>query len=317
VRRQGQIKTKRPTLTFQELGEKWTDESLHKDFPDYVKTKRSKDLDKGRLEVLYKTIGSVPLNEFKLEDAERAMAALDPELSSATRRQYAQLISKVLRLAVYPCKVIERSPLPLGFLPAVHGARVTAYLYPDEDRAVLGWSEQRARGEKNQESRPSVPLAYRVVYGFLAREGLRLCEALGLRWKDVDVKRGVVTLDANKTDDPRAWALTPGVAQALSSSSRTKPADWLVFGSIPENRAAETFRLHLGAAGVDRAELFAETDARRPSRARSTVIRAMVFASAETVASVFTAYARRSSRSHARTARASRGLLTAPAIDRA
>jgi integrase len=195
----GASKRKPPArlVTFRELGEQWTSGELHRKWPDYVKLKRSASMDQSRLEALYEAIGSVPLASFTLDDAERAMQAVDPGLSSATRRQYAQVVSKVLRLAVYPCKLIERSPLPVGFLPTVRSSRVTAYVYPDEDAALLGWSEDRARAERKHRERPGVPLMFRVLYGFLAREGLRLSEALGLRWKDVDLERGVVTLDTN------------------------------------------------------------------------------------------------------------------------
>ena len=40
---------------------------------------------------------------------------------------------------------------------------------------------------------------------------VRSSEAASLTWGDVDVQRGAVTLDENKTDDPRAWALGPPV----------------------------------------------------------------------------------------------------------
>jgi integrase len=216
--------------TFRALAEQWVSGELHRKWPDHVKLKRSAELDEGRLDVLYKTIGDVRLDAFTLEDAERAMAALPKSVaSSATRRQYAQLISKVLKLAVYPCRLIERSPLPVGFLPTVRNQKVSAYLYPDEDSALLACRK--------------VPLLNRVLYGFLAREGLRLGEALSLRWLDLDLTRGVVTLDENKTDDPRAWALSPGVAAALEAYRPQEAEDnWLVFGGIAENKAAEIFR---------------------------------------------------------------------------
>jgi integrase len=60
-----------------------------------------------------------------------------------------------------------------------------------------------------------VPLAWRIFCGFLQREGLRRCAATRLTWGDFDLERGSVTLDENKTDDPRAWALSPGVAATL------------------------------------------------------------------------------------------------------
>lgn len=124
-------------VTFRELAEDWVSGELHRKWPDHVKLKSSADKDEGRLDLLYETIGGVRLEAFTLEDAERAMSKLDAALSSATRRHYAQLISKVLRLAVYPCRVIERSPLPVGFLPKVKSTKATAYLYPAEDAKLL------------------------------------------------------------------------------------------------------------------------------------------------------------------------------------
>ena len=54
-----------------------------------------------------------------------------------------------------------------------------------------------------------------ALFGVLEREGMRREEAADLRWSDVDLARGVVRLDENKTEDPRAWALDAGVAAAL------------------------------------------------------------------------------------------------------
>ena len=61
----------------------------------------------------------------------------------------------------------------------------------------------------------AIPVARRLLWGTLAREGMRLGEAQGLTWDDVDLKRGAVKLDRNKTDDARSWALNQGVVAAL------------------------------------------------------------------------------------------------------
>lgn len=246
-------KLERRAMTFRELGELWTKGKLHRDYPDHVRLKRSAKDDEYRLAVLCKTIGDAVLSDFRLEDAERAMAAIPEGRSPASRRQYAQLISKVLKLAVYPLRIIERSPLPIGFLPSPKGLKATAWLYPDEDAQLLACD--------------MVPLLSRVLYGFLAREGLRLGEALSLRWCDLDLDRGVVTLDRNKTDEPRVWALTAGVPEALKAFKPTEAQDeWLVFGQFDAERSAEDFRRHLKLAHVERAELHAVSETRRPIR---------------------------------------------------
>jgi len=129
------------------------------------------------------------------------MRALSSDLSAATRRHVAQLMTRLLSLAVFPLRLLKANPLPRGFLPKPGPTKALAWLYPDEDRSVLGCAD--------------VPLCWRVLYGFLEREGPRSSEAIGLALNDVDLERGIVTLDQNKTDDPRAWALSPGVVRAL------------------------------------------------------------------------------------------------------
>ncbi len=247
-------KKKRVAVTFEALGRDWTTGKLHKQWPDHVKLKRSADKDEGRLERLYKVIGGVRLEAFTLEDAERAMATIDEARSTATRRHYAQLISKILRMAVYPCRIIERSPLPVGFLPRVKAMKATAYLYPSEDAQLLACTK--------------VPFERRAFYGFLAREGMRRGEALALTWGDVDLERGAVKLDTNKTDDARAWALHPGVAAALRKlkPEGAEQAD-RVFGGLDEgSRFADTLRDDLTTAKIGRPELTERSPNRRPIR---------------------------------------------------
>ncbi|MCZ7682262.1 MAG: hypothetical protein M5U28_27115 [Sandaracinaceae bacterium] len=187
----------RPTnaTTFRELGELWTSGELHRRWPDHVRAKRTAHRDAALLEArVYPIVGSVRLVDFTLEHAETVMRAL-PKMERATRRQYAQVIARVLTLAAYPARVIARSPLPRGFVPPVRTTKAKSYLYPAEDRALLACA--------------AVPLGLRVLYGFLAREGMRAGEACGLQWRDVDFVVGTVRLDTNKTDDPRTWALDP------------------------------------------------------------------------------------------------------------
>lgn len=240
-----------PALSFAELGRQWTSHEIADAYPDYVRRKSSAAKDAERLVVLNKTIGRVPVATFELADAELAMRALPRGLASATRRAYAQIIARLLGLAVYPMRLRETSPLPRGWLPKVTRSKATAWLYPAEDARLLACTK--------------VSLARRVLYGFLAREGLRCDEALSLTWTDLDLERGVIRLDTNKTDDPRAWALSNGTAQALAKFRRMAPTD-RVFTVLNEGRLAEAFRADLTKAGVDRPELFERGKARRPIR---------------------------------------------------
>ncbi len=237
--------------TFAQLGEAWTSNRLAAEHPDHIRVKRSAHKDAEKLAVLNKTIGDVPVRRFVLADAKRAMAALPKGLASATRRQYAQVLGRLLALAVYPLELIPASPLPRGFLPKVTRTRATAWLYPAEEAQLLACER--------------VPLARRVLYGFLAREGLRCGEALALAWPELDLARGAVRLDTNKTDDPRAWALTPGVAAALERWRKHVSGE-LVFPVPNEAHLAEAFRRDLGVARIDRAELFERSPTRQPIR---------------------------------------------------
>lgn len=248
--------------TFREFAEQWTDGELHTRFPDHVKRKKTANDDKCRLEShVYPIVGEVPLRLFKVEDAERVMAKLDPTLSVGSRRQVAQLLHRVLALAAYPARVIEASPIPEGFLPKPSASKAQAWLYPAEEASLLRCVE--------------VPLLYRLLYGFLTREGMRRDEALSLTWNDVDLERGTVTLDSNKTDDPRSWVLGADVCRALKVwRARYVPVvetgarvflheQWPLDGE----HLAATLRVHLQKAGGVRSIVFQRTQHRAPIRA--------------------------------------------------
>jgi integrase len=134
--------------------------------------------------------GEIPIDRFTLDHAERAMQGL-PERAKrpATRRAYAQALARTLKLAEYPLRLIERSPLPKGFLPKIGKPPAFPYLYPSEDAALMAC--------------PKVPYCDRLLFGILAREGMRAGEAAALRFRDLDLATGSISLAENKTDDPR------------------------------------------------------------------------------------------------------------------
>lgn len=237
--------------TFADVANDWISGNLHARYPDHVKAKKTADDDAGIFKALAPTIGDVPIRAFTVEHAHQALASLPFGLASSTRRHYAQFVAKVLKLAVYPLRLIEASPLPPGFLPKVKTTVAFASLMPREDAALLACV--------------AVPLDRRVLYAFLAREGCRVSEAVGLRWSDLNLRDGVVTLDRNKTDDPRAWALDPGVRVALERYHRLVGGRSAVFEHSERHQAA-TFRDDLRTAGVDRAQLFETSASRKPIR---------------------------------------------------
>ena len=251
-------------LTFGDVANLWASGELARKYPDQVKAKSEKVAggDGSRLRLLTLSIGDVPLKAFTIDEAERAMRAL-PERATApaTRRGYAQLISRVLALAVYPLRIITASPIPKGFVPKLGAGKAKVYLYPAEDAQLMACG--------------AVPLPSRILYGVLAREGMRAGEAIDLAWKHVDLARGLLRLDNNKTDDARAWTLDPGVVRALVAWRKLTPNpedSSRVF--VEDNGAsfrgvhhATVFRqIHLKAAKIDRPELFERGKNRLPIR---------------------------------------------------
>ncbi len=180
--------------TFREFAEHWTSGGLAREFPAHVRVKRTADDDVSRLEKwVYPAIADLPLSRVGLDHYDAILRAVSG--SQATRRHVAQLIRRVLQLAVYPARLLTANPIPRGALPKKGAARAFPYLYPVEDAALLACRD--------------VPLPRRVIYGFLAREGMRTSEALALRWEQLDLERGTVSVEENKTDDFRVRPLDP------------------------------------------------------------------------------------------------------------
>ena len=188
-------------VTVEAFGKDWTSGKLRERWPDHVREKRSSHHDERILRMyVVPVIGGERVASLTLDMMERVMERLPAHLSSASRRHVAQVLHRLAALAVYPGRPLRENPIPRGWLPRVR-SRVSPHLYPREEAQLLGCT--------------GVDLLRRLFYGVLAREGLRKSEAGSLCWRDVDLERGAVRLDVNKTSDPRAWALRPDVAAAL------------------------------------------------------------------------------------------------------
>ena len=210
---------RRKAKTWGEVATAWVEGGLHRDWPDHVRRVTATQANDSRVKVLRQSIGDVPVEAFRLEHAEHAMRQLPEGLEATTRRHYAQIIRKVLQYCVYPLRAIEANPVPTSFLPKPSKQKAHQWLYPAEDAALLACK--------------AIPLPWRLFWGFLYREGPRCSEALALNVGDVDLNTGVLTLDKNKTNDPRAWALRPDVREALKrwvDQREAKPADPLFVG---------------------------------------------------------------------------------------
>ncbi len=245
--------------TFRTFAERWTTGDLAREYPAHVKTKRTADDDASRLEKwIYPRIESLTLDRIGLDEYDAILRAVTG--SPATRRHVAQIIRRVLQLAVYPARILSANPIPRGALPKKGSSRAFPYLYPTEDAALLACRD--------------IPLVYRMLYGFLAREGMRTSEALALSWEQLDLERGTVSVEENKTDDFRTRPLDPGVASALRAwkELRKPKPKTIVFrhddgDELNVDRLAERFRHDLERARIERRELFIHTAKRGQIRA--------------------------------------------------
>jgi integrase len=173
-----------------------------------------------------------------------------------------------MNLAVYPGRHRKESPIPKGWLPKPGPGKAKECLYPDEDALLLV-------GKASEDGKSDVPLIRSVAYGFLTREGMRADEMAKLKWSDVDLERGRVWLDENKTDAPRDWDMRPDVVRALKTwkeryCPEAKPEDYVFAESgVPLNtdHLADQLRADLARVGVTRPQLFERSKARQPIRA--------------------------------------------------
>lgn len=251
--------------TIKSVGDRWTSGELARLYPDQVGAKSSSDRDARRLDkYVYPVVGNVPIDRFELDDAERVMRGLPATLKPGTRKQIGSLLSRIMTLSVYPLRLREHSPIPKGFLPKGSKPRAMNYLFPAEDARLLACTR--------------VDLAFRMLDGWLTREGMRVSEALAMSPSDIDFERGRIRLDENKTDDPRSWVLADGSARALRLYiDRFRPGigpndpifvapDGKPFTEAVLKKLARKFRMHLRWAGIERPELFEATAARMKIR---------------------------------------------------
>jgi Phage integrase family len=243
--------------SFEDFAKRYTDGELAADYPDHVRVKDAGD-DISRLrKYINPVVGDVPLAAFTLQDADRVMEKLPRGLSTATRRQVAQVISRVLGLAVFPGKLIAASPIPRGWMPKVKRTGHYSCLFPKEEAKLL------AHGGTSE--------ALRLFCGVLNREGMRLSELLDSEWWQWNLDEGTFTTTKTKTNDPRMWALSPDVARAMKAWQERAGTEQKPFAYVTalgdKTKLALRFRAALLAAGVTRAELHAHTEHTRMLRA--------------------------------------------------
>lgn len=240
-------------ITLKQWGERYTSGELSRLWPDHVKEKDWDD-DRSRLDrYVYPHVGGVPVVSFSFDHASLVLSKLpvDRVRRDATRRHVAQIMGRLMHVAVFPGRLIVATPLPRGWLPKIKDRRHYSCLYPREEALLLAHEASSA--------------AFRLFCGILNREGMRLSELFDSAWKQWNLVEGTFTTAKTKTDDPRMWAIRPDVAEALRLWRDHVGTDARPFAPLDQEltdrtKIAEAFRDAIKAAGVDRAELFETTE---------------------------------------------------------
>jgi integrase len=162
--------------TWGQLARAWCSQELAKLYPNagYAKTS-GESTDEPRVEFLCKYIASAPLATFNDDDYWRAMRpARERCKTDSTFKAYAQVCRRVLKIAV-ELRIIPAWPLSavckLPIIPKGAGP-VFPFLYPEEYARLVRC--------------PEIAIEWRVLWGFIIREGLRLGEAFRIRWEHLE-----------------------------------------------------------------------------------------------------------------------------------
>lgn len=256
-------------VTIRQWGEEYTSGRLSKRYPDDVKAKDWSD-DAARLrKYVYPRIGDTPVSMVTVAHAQLVMSRLPEKLTKASRRHVAQVINRLMTLAVWPGQLLPQNPLPRGWMPKIGPRKMFFFVYPSEEALLL-------RCE-------AVAALARVFVGVLDREGMRVSELWDAEWWQFDLARGAFSLPKNKSKNPRMWAMAPDVVavmKRLHDLAKPEPTDkpFARMGEFTEGSRpalARCFRRWLQAAGVDRPELFtttADTHALRAHDLRATFV---------------------------------------------
>lgn len=243
--------------TYEDVMNLWLSGEIRQRWPNACRAKGERSTATARsnyAQVIRPILGLMPVSNIRLEDAERVSFAIR-HLKQASRRRYQNAVRMVMDLACYPLRLIQANPIPRKFVETAGKLPEFSYLYPDEEAQVVGHED--------------ASLTNRGLLAFTARNGLRLGEACGAVWGDVDLQRGTFTLNRNKTDLPRMFSLSEDVVLALTllrELAEDPEDDALMFPGFPLHHGAAYFRKLLVAAKVDRRDLHKPTGNRRRIR---------------------------------------------------
>jgi integrase len=249
-------------VTWGQLARAWGSQELARLYPNAGYGKKSAEAtDEPRIEYLCKFIENVPLATFNDDDYWRAMRPARARCKTdSTFKAYAQVARRVLKIAV-ELRIVPAWPLSaVCKLPLVAKGEAPEFpfLYPEEYCRLMRCA--------------LVPIQYRVLWGFIIREGLRLGEAFRIRWEHLAFMpeqngmraRWVLNVPETKTGRALMFVLSAGTGEVLEAFKRLRPElagpfAWLSPTQL--KKAADNLRRHVEQSGTTRERLLV-TDGR-------------------------------------------------------
>jgi integrase len=246
--------------TWGQLARAWCSQELDRMYPNAGYGKKSAEgTDEPRVEFICKYIADAPLATFSDDDYWRAMRPARARCKTdATFKAYSQVVRRVLKIAV-ELRIIPAWPLSaVCKLPKITKGTSPEFpfLYPEEYVRLV-----RCR---------AIRFEYRVLWGFIIREGLRISEAHRIEWQHLSqLDNGKWLLDVPDTKTGRAlnFVFNAGTGEVLAELRRRMPElagpfKWLKATNI--KKAAEGLRKHIELSGTTRERLlFTEGRLRR------------------------------------------------------
>jgi integrase len=241
--------------TFWWVVDEWTSGRLHLDYQDddNLKPKKARGhaITRAALEQFRPVLGTVPMADITNEQIQEAKKCIRAGLDPDTRRLYLIWLRMVFKLSVSPLGLIEVVPKEIRKVPKGKKRNLFWFLYPEEEATLIGCAK--------------IPLAYRVLYAWLIRNGGRITETSLLDYAHLDLLRGRCTIEAEwtKTGRARYWSPETDVLRALTAWHALDDAPGKtarVFHS-PSNKSfapgtiIHRLRSDLLLAGLDRREL--------------------------------------------------------------
>jgi integrase len=237
--------------TWGQLARAWCSQELERMYPNAGFGKKSAEsTDEPRVEFICKYIADTPLSTFSDDDYWRAMRPARAKCKTdSTFKQYSQVVRRVLKIAcelkilpVWPLSIVCKLPKPVkGSAPEF------PFLYPEEYVRLVRCL--------------SIRFEYRVLWGFIIREGLRISEAERIEWHHLSqLTNGRWLLDVPETKTGRAlnFVLNAGSGEVLSElrirmPDLEGPFRWLKVTNV--KKAAEDLRKHIELSGTSRERL--------------------------------------------------------------